>query len=138
MFCNICFFHSCLDTLLSRTLYERTKREFDSNDPFVIGATDRGTLLGDWKYRDGFGFGMKRNNDILINIASDSYEALDVATTTLKASYKDFLALINDTISDRGIKGSEVSAVTNTSVSKMASASRKFLVHTSKSKKMEP
>ena len=104
VFCNVSFSHQCLDLLLTGTLYAETMRAFNSRDPFVIGSKDRGTLLGDHKYQHCFEFGKDRNDDILINIASDSKKVIDDATEVLKNDFKNIFEVVNDTECDRGIK----------------------------------
>ena len=79
-------------------------RSFDHRDPSVIGAKDRGTLLGDYKYQHSFEFGKNGNDDILINIACDSREAIDDATKALQADFKEIFEVVNDTETDQGIK----------------------------------
>jgi hypothetical protein len=101
---NLCFSYNCIDALLVNTTYEDTLREFSPNDPFSIGAWERSSLLGDDAYREDGAFGKDRNNDLLINLASDSEGSLDEAVKVLKDSFSAIFKLVDETLADRGEK----------------------------------
>lgn len=101
---NICFSHQCLGALLEGTAYETTMRQFDPTDPFAIGSWDRSPLLGDDKYRGDFEFGRDTNNDVLINLGSDSKDAIKEAVATLTTSFEGLFDVVDDTLADRGVK----------------------------------
>jgi hypothetical protein len=104
---NLCFSYNCIDALLLNTHYEDTMREFAPNDPFSIGAWERSSLLGDDAYREDGAFGKDRNNDLLINLASDSKGSLDEAVKALKYSFSTIFNLVDETLADRGEKGDD-------------------------------
>ncbi|KAL7557865.1 hypothetical protein ACA910_010916 [Epithemia clementina (nom. ined.)] len=106
---NICFSYSCLNKLLLGTAYEDTMPQFHDKDPFVIGAWKRGALLGDRMFQDkySYDFGKGGNDDMLINLASDSQQAIDDAVQGLTTSFAGLLTVVDDTFADRGVKGND-------------------------------
>eukprot|EP01040_Poterioochromonas_malhamensis_P014329 gene14329-15850_t len=73
---NISFGYDCLNTFTKGTTFERTMESFPSDSPFTIGATERSLAVGDHPVEEKWEFGTEWNNDILISLASDDYNAM--------------------------------------------------------------
>lgn len=105
---NISFGHRCLVKLLAGTFHEDSLEEFDSTSAFTVGARKRAPILGydpdhisDWafpKYRTC------SNNDILINVAADTFGYVNARSLSIISDTSALLDLVDSTFSYRGSK----------------------------------
>ena len=105
-FVNVSFSYDCIAALVSGTSKAATLDHFPPDSAFVLGAQKRAALVGDpadpaartqWK------FGRSKQNSILINIDSDSKEAVTAARNKVLPDGLP-LAVVDETLAFRGEK----------------------------------
>jgi len=103
---NISFGHRCLSKLLAGTFHEDSLEEFDSTSAFAVGARKRAPILGydpvminDWAFPKN-----RSNNDILINVAADTFGDVNVRSQNISGDTSAWLDLVDSTFSYRGSK----------------------------------
>jgi len=103
---NISFGHRCLSKLLAGTFHEDSIEEFDSTSAFAVGARKRAPILGyDPDMINGWAFPKYRsNNDILINVAADTFGDVNVRSQNIIGDTSVWLDLVDSTFSYRGSK----------------------------------
>ena len=105
---NISFGYLCLVKLLTGTFHEDSLEQFDSTSAFAVGARKRAPILGydpdmikDWAFPINCS-----NNDILINVAADTFDSVyEQSVKFIKETYV-WLDLVSSkpTFSYRGSK----------------------------------
>ena len=105
---NISFGFRCLGKLLAGTYHEDSLNQFDSTSAFAIGARKRALILGyDPKEMNKWFFPKDcsdDNNDILINVAAETFVGLDKESQSIINSTDAWLDLVDSTFSYRGTK----------------------------------
>ena len=94
--------------LLAGTYHEDSLNQFDSTSAFAIGARKRALILGYDPEEMNKWFFPKDcsddNNDILINVAADTFVGLDKESQSIINSTDAWLDLVDSTFSYRGTK----------------------------------
>lgn len=103
---NISFGHLCLVKLLAGTFHEDSLEQFDSTSAFAVGARKRAPILGydpdmikDWAFPEN-----RSNNDILINVAADTFDSVYEQSVKFINETYPWLDLVDSTFSYRGSK----------------------------------